>query len=297
MALLRAEAGEAIAQDLAVAALQTQAAAQEKLEKFTVKIGYPNKWRDYSGLEIRPDDLFGNGERAGLFQWQYQLNRLNESVDKDEWGMTPQTVNAYYNSANNEIVFPAAILQPPFFDPNGDPAVNYGGIGGVIGHEISHAFDDQGSRYDGNGNLENWWTDQDRVAFEGLTKRLVEQYSSYEPLPGRKLKGDFTLGENIADLSGLAVSYKAFQLAKAGEEPEPMQGWTSNQLFFVGWSRVWQRKYREDELVRRLLTDPHSPSRYRANGPVSNLDAFYEAFEVKEGDALWKPEQERIRIW
>ena len=276
---------------------ETKAKAREKLAKITPKIGYPEKWRAYDDLVVQPDDLVGNILRSRKLEHDRNVSKLGKPVDREEWGMTPQTVNAYYNPSLNEIVFPAAILQAPFFSVDAPDALNYGGIGGVIGHEISHAFDDQGSRYDGNGNLENWWTDQDRVAFEGLTKRLVEQYSSYEPLPGRKLKGDFTLGENIADLSGLAVSYKAFQLAKAGEEPEPMQGWTSNQLFFVGWSRVWQRKYREDELVRRLLTDPHSPSRYRANGPVSNLDAFYEAFEVKEGDALWKPEQERIRIW
>ena len=276
---------------------ETKGKAKEKLAKITPKIGYPEKWRAYDGLEVQPDDLVGNILRSRKLEHDRNVAKLGQPVDREEWGMTPQTVNAYYNPSLNEIVFPAAILQAPFFSVDAPDALNYGGIGGVIGHEISHAFDDQGSRYDGNGNLENWWTDQDRVAFEGLTKRLVEQYSSYEPLPGRKLKGDFTLGENIADLSGLAVSYKAFQLAKAGTEPEPVQGWTSNQLFFVGWSRVWQRKYREDELVRRLLTDPHSPSRYRANGPVSNLDAFYEAFEVKEGDALWKPEQERIRIW
>jgi predicted metalloendopeptidase len=276
---------------------ETKGKAKEKLAKITPKIGYPEKWRAYDGLEVQPDDLVGNIIRSRKLEHDRNVSKLGLPVDRDEWGMTPQTVNAYYNPSLNEIVFPAAILQAPFFSVDAPDALNYGGIGGVIGHEISHAFDDQGSRYDGNGNLENWWTDQDRVAFEGLTKRLIEQYSSYEPLPGRKLKGDFTLGENIADLSGLAVSYKAFQLAKGGKEPEPVQGWTSNQLFFVGWSRVWQRKYREDELVRRLLTDPHSPSRYRANGPVSNLDAFYEAFEVKEGDTLWKPEQERIRIW
>jgi predicted metalloendopeptidase len=276
---------------------ETKAKAREKLAKITPKIGYPETWRAYDDLVVQPDDLVGNILRSRKLEHDRNVAKLGKPVDREEWGMTPQTVNAYYNPSLNEIVFPAAILQAPFFSVDAPDALNYGGIGGVIGHEISHAFDDQGSRYDGNGNLENWWTDQDRVAFEGLTKRLVEQYSSYEPLPGRKLKGDFTLGENIADLSGLAVSYKAFQLAKAGKEPEPMQGWTSNQLFFVGWSRVWQRKYREDELVRRLLTDPHSPSRYRANGPVSNLDAFYEAFEVKEGDTLWKPEQERIRIW
>jgi predicted metalloendopeptidase len=211
--------------------------------------------------------------------------------------MTPQTVNAYYNPTLNEIVFPAAILQPPFFSVDAPDALNYGGIGAVIGHEISHAFDDQGSRYDGEGNLNNWWTDADRKAFEELTQRLIAQYSDYEPLPGKKVKGDFTLGENIADLSGLSVAYKAFQLSKNGQEPEKVAGYTSNQLFFVGWSRVWQRKYRDDEMIRRLLIDPHSPSQYRANGPVTNIDAFYDAFQVKEGDVLFKPVSERIRIW
>ena len=276
---------------------ETKAKAKGKLAKITTKIGYPEKWRSYDGLEVKPDDLVGNVMRSRKFERDRNVSKLGKPVDREEWGMTPQTVNAYYNPSLNEIVFPAAILQSPFFSVDAPDALNYGGIGGVIGHEISHAFDDQGSRYDGDGNLENWWSDADRVAFEALTKRLVEQYSSYEPLPGRKVKGDFTLGENIADLSGLAVAYKAFQMAKGGKEPEKVQGWTSNQLFFVGWSRVWQRKYRDDELVRRLLTDPHSPSRYRANGPVSNLDAFYDAFGVKEGDALWKPAKERIRIW
>jgi putative endopeptidase len=275
----------------------TKGKAREKLAKITTKIGYPEKWREYDGLEVRPDDLVGNIMRSRQYEHRRMTAKLGKPVDRQEWGMTPQTVNAYYNPSLNEIVFPAAILQPPFFGVDDPDALNYGGIGGVIGHEISHAFDDQGSRYDADGNLVNWWTDADRLAFEALTKRLVDQYSVYEPLPGRKVKGDFTLGENIADLSGLAIAYKAFQLAKGGREPEKVAGWNSNQLFFVGWSRVWQRKYREDEMIRRLLTDPHSPSQYRANGPVSNLDAFYDAFGVKEGDALWKPPAERIQIW
>jgi len=275
----------------------TKAKARDKLAKITTKIGYPTTWRSYDGLEVRPDELVGNVMRSRRYEHERNTAKLGKPVDRDEWGMTPQTVNAYYNPSLNEIVFPAAILQPPFFSVDAPDALNYGGIGGVIGHEISHAFDDQGSRYDGAGNLVNWWTDADRAAFEALTKRLIDQYSGYEPLPGRRVKGDFTLGENIADLSGLAVSYKAYQLAKAGKEPEKVSGWSGNQLFFVGWSRVWQRKYREAELVKRLLTDPHSPSQYRANGPVMNLDAFHDAFGVKEGDALWKPTSERIRIW
>lgn len=276
---------------------ETKVKAQAKLAKITTKIGYPDQWRDYEGLEVKADDLVGNIMRSARFEYQRMVKKLGQPVDRLEWGMTPQTVNAYYNPTLNEIVFPAAILQPPFFSVDAPDALNYGGIGAVIGHEISHAFDDQGSRYDGEGNLNNWWTDADRKSFEELTQRLIAQYSEYEPLPGKKVKGDFTLGENIADLSGLSVAYKAFQIAKNGEEPEKVAGYTSNQLFFVGWSRVWQRKYREDEMIRRLLIDPHSPSQYRANGPVTNIDAFYDAFQVKEGDVLFKPVSERIRIW
>lgn len=276
---------------------ETKVRAKAKLAKITTKIGYPDQWRPYDGLVVKADDLTGNVMRSQQYEYQRMIRKLGRPVDRLEWGMTPQTVNAYYNPTLNEIVFPAAILQPPFFDVQAPDALNYGGIGAVIGHEISHAFDDQGSRYDGEGNLNNWWTEADRKAFEELTQRLIAQYSQYEPLPGKKVKGDFTLGENIADLSGLSIAYRAFQMAKQGKEPEKVAGWTSNQLFFVGWSRVWQRKYREDEMLRRLLTDPHSPSQYRANGPVANIDAFYDAFSVKEGDLLYKPVSERIRIW
>jgi putative endopeptidase len=276
---------------------ETKVKAKEKLSKITTKIGYPDKWRDYEGLTIKADDLVGNLKRSAQFEYQRMVKKLGQPVDRLEWGMTPQTVNAYYNPTLNEIVFPAAILQPPFFGVDAADALNYGGIGAVIGHEISHAFDDQGSRYDGAGNLNNWWTDADRKSFEELTKRLIAQYAEYEPLPGKKVNGEFTLGENIADLSGLAIAYKAFQISKNGKEPEKVAGYTSNQLFFVGWSRVWQRKYRDDEMIRRLVIDPHSPSQYRANGPVTNIDAFYDAFGVKEGDLLFKPVSERIRIW
>jgi predicted metalloendopeptidase len=276
---------------------ETKVKAKEKLSKITTKIGYPDKWRDYEGLTIKADDLVGNLKRSAQFEYQRMVKKLGQPVDRLEWGMTPQTVNAYYNPTLNEIVFPAAILQPPFFGVDAADALNYGGIGAVIGHEISHAFDDQGSRYDGAGNLNNWWTDSDRKSFEELTKRLIAQYAEYEPLPGKKVNGEFTLGENIADLSGLAIAYKAFQISKNGKEPEKVAGYTSNQLFFVGWSRVWQRKYRDDEMIRRLVIDPHSPSQYRANGPVTNIDAFYDAFGVKEGDLLFKPVSERIRIW
>jgi len=276
---------------------ETKARAKDKLAGIRAKIGYPNKWRDYEGLEVKADDLVGNVIRSRAFEFHRSVSKLGRPVDREEWEMTPQTVNAYYEESLNEVVFPAAILQPPFFSVDGPDALNYGGIGGIIGHEISHAFDDQGSRFDGRGNLENWWSDADRVAFEGLTSQLVGQYSLYEPLPGRKVNGKLTLSENIADLSGLSVAYTAFRVAERGKSPNINQGWTSDQLFFIGWSRVWPRLFREEELVKRLETDEHSPSRYRVNGPVSNLDAFYEAFELEEGDALWRPTEERIRIW
>ena len=275
----------------------TKKKALEKLHKITPKIGYPVKWRDYSGLEIHADDLLGNQLRSTRFEHQYMIDKLGQPVDKEEWGMTPQTVNAYYNPGKNEIVFPAAILQPPFFDATAEDAVNYGGIGAVIGHEISHGFDDQGSRYDGDGNLNNWWTDEDRTAFEKLTGQLVAQFENYEALPGRKLNGKLTLGENIADLSGLAIAGKAYAMT-LNDQPGPiLDGFTASQRFFLGWSQVWRRKYRETELVRRLVIDPHSPSQFRANGPVINLDAFYEAFDVKPGDKLYKAPEDRIKIW
>ena len=276
---------------------ETQAAAQEKLEKFTVKIGYPDRWRDYTALEIRPDDLFGNGERAGLFQWQYQRNRLNQPVDKDEWGMTPQTVNAYYNSANNEIVFPAAILQPPFFDPNGDPAVNYGGIGGVIGHEIGHGFDDQGSKSDGDGVLRNWWTPADKANFEALTARLGAQYDQFEPLPGFPVQGGLTMGENIGDAAGVAVGLEAYHLSLNGRPAPVLDGITGDQRFFFGWAQVWQSKSREDALRNQIATDSHSPAEFRVIGPVRNVDAWYEAFDVQPGDKYYLAPEDRVRIW
>jgi predicted metalloendopeptidase len=275
----------------------TKQKALEKLSRITTKIGYPDKWRDYSTLEIRADDLWGNVGRSAALERQRLLRRLNQPVDRREWGMTPQTVNAYYNPSLNEIVFPAAILQPPFFDAKVDDAVNYGGIGAVIGHEISHGFDDQGSRYDAEGNLSNWWTDDDRKAFEALTGRLVAQFDSYEPLPGHKLNGKLTLGENIADLSGMAIAYKAYRLSLGKGEGPVIDGYSSSQRFFLGWAQIWRRKYRDDELARRLVVDPHSPSLYRANGPIKNLDAFYEAFDVKPGDKMFKPKDERIQIW
>lgn len=276
---------------------ETKQRALEKLGKIRTKIGYTEKWRDYSELEIRPDDLVGNTMRSARVEHQRMIDKLGKPVDRDEWAMTPQTVNAYYNPGLNEIVFPAAILQPPFFNPQADDAVNYGGIGAVIGHEISHAFDDQGSKYDGDGNLQNWWTPNDQAAFAGLTKQLVEQFAEYEALPGKRLNGELTLGENIADLSGMAIALKAYRLALGDQEAPVLDGYTGDQRFFLGWSQVWRRKYRDAEMVRRLLTDPHSPSRFRANGPVTNLDAFYEAFDVQPGDELYRAPEERIQIW
>ena len=275
----------------------TKAAAQEKLAKFTVKIGYPNRWRDYSALEIRPDDLFGNGERAGLFRWNYQLNRLNQPVDKEEWGMTPQTVNAYYNSTNNEIVFPAAILQPPFFDPDADPAVNYGGIGGVIGHEIGHGFDDQGSKSDGDGVLRSWWTPQDRANFDALTARLGAQYGQFEPLPGFRVRPALTMGENIGDAAGNAVGLEAYHLSLNGQPAPILDGTTGDQRFFYGWAQVWQSKYRDDALRQQIDTDSHSPAEFRVIGPVRNIDAWYDAFDVQPGDRYYLAPADRVRIW
>ena len=275
----------------------TKVKAKEKLSKINTKIGYPTKWREYSGLEVVADDLFANTLSSNLLEYKRMTDRLGKPVDKEQWGMTPQTVNAYYSPPLNEIVFPAAILQSPFFSKDAETALNYGGIGAVIGHEISHAFDDQGSKYDGDGNLNNWWTEEDGKAFKELTSRLVAQYAEYEPLEDKRVNGELTLGENIADLSGLSIAHKAYRLSLNGGEPEKIAGWTGDQLFFVGWSRVWCRKYRDAEMVRRLLIDSHSPSQYRANGPVGNIKAFYEAFDLKEGDKLFKPEEDRIEIW
>ena len=236
-------------------------------------------------------------KRSALFEHQRMINKLGKPVDKTEWGMTPQTVNAYYNPSKNEIVFPAAILQPPFFNADADDAVNYGGIGAVIGHEISHGFDDQGSKYDGDGNLKNWWTEDDEKAFKELTSKLVDQYAGYEAMPGKTLNGKLTLGENIADLSGMAIAYKAYILSLEGKDAPVIDGNTGPQRYFLGWAQIWRRLYRDEELVRRLVVDPHSPSAFRGNGPVTNLNAFYEAFDVKPGDKLYKKPEDRIQIW
>jgi len=278
---------------------ETRQKALEKLSKFHPKIGYPDKWRDYSTLEIKPDDLVGNVRRATAFEVARNLSKLGKPIDRDEWLMTPQTVNAYYNSSMNEIVFPAAILQPPFFDMEADDAVNYGGIGAVIGHEIGHGFDDQGSKSDGDGNMINWWSEEDRKQFETRTKKLIEQYSTFEPaqLPGQKVNGALTIGENIGDLGGLSIAHKAYVRSLKGKAAPILAGMTGDQRFFAGYAQIWRMKYRDAELSRRLATDPHSPGEFRCNGVLRNVPAFYEAFGVKEGDKLWLPPDQRVRIW
>lgn len=275
----------------------TKQQALEKLAKVRVKIGYPDKWKDYSKLEIRPDDYIGNLQRAVAFEYQRMLDRLGKPIDRDEWHMNPQTVNAYYNPLMNEIVFPAAILQPPFFQLEADSAVNYGAIGAVIGHELSHGFDDKGSKYDGDGNLRNWWTEEDRKAFEERGKKLVEQFSRYTPLENMPINGELTLGENIGDLGGVNIAFTAYKLSLGGQPAPVIDGTTGEQRFFMGYAQVWRRKYREEELRRRLLTDPHSPARYRVIGIVSNIDAFYDAFDVKPHHKMYIPPENRVRIW
>ena len=275
----------------------TKTEAKRKLARFAVKIGYPDKWRDYSALRIERDDLVGNIRRVEEVEFARDIGRLGKPVDRDEWGMTPQTVNAYYSPPMNEIVFPAAILQPPFFDPLADDAVNYGGIGGVIGHEISHGFDDSGRQFDGEGNLRDWWTFDDNVRFRERAGKLAAQYGQFKPIDDRAVNGQLTLGENIGDLSGLAVAYRAYQISLGGKPAPMIDGFTGPQRFFLGWAQVWRRKYRDDELRARLITDSHSPSEYRCNGVVANMTEFYEAFGVQPGDKLYRPEAERVKIW
>ena len=276
---------------------ETKKQAQVKLSKYMTKIGYPDKWRDYSKLEIKAGDPLGNAARAARFEHERQTRRLGQKVDRAEWGMTPQTVNAYYNPSFNEIVFPAAILQPPFFNMEADDAANYGGIGAVIGHEISHGFDDEGSQFDGDGKLRNWWTAADRKAFDALGERLVEQYNAYEPLPGKHINGKLTLGENIADLSGLQIAYKAYELSLGGKPAPVIDGLTGEQRFFLGWSQVWRGKSREERAAQLLTIDPHSPEAFRANGAAVNHDGFQQAFGTKPGDKMYKSESDRIRMW
>jgi putative endopeptidase len=275
---------------------ETRQRARAKLAAFTPKIGYPDQWRDYSTVRIGRDDLVGNIMNATRFEYERNLAKLGRPVDRSEWFMTPMEVNAYANPTWNEIVFPAAILQPPFFDANADPAVNYGGIGAVIGHEISHHFDDQGSRYDQTGALREWWAPQDRERFNALTAQLVAQYDLYEPLPGRRVQGQLTLGENIADLAGLTVAYDAYRMSLDGRSAPVLEGFTGDQRFYLGWAQVWRREYREANLLNRLLTDPHSPSEQRV-AVVRNLDPWYAAYNVQPGDTLYLAPERRVRIW
>ena len=276
---------------------ETKKEALDKLSKFTPKIGYPDKWRDYSKLSVSGDDLIGNVKAGREFAYQRQLAKLGQPVDRTEWGMSPQTVNAYYNSRQNEIVFPAAILMPPFFNPEADDAVNYGGIGAVIGHEISHGFDDSGSQSDGIGNLRDWWTKEDKANFKLLADGLVNQYNGFSPLTGYNVNGKLTLGENIADNSGLAIAYKAYQISLKGKPSPVMDGFTGEQRVFMGWAQVWRGKARDPETIRLLATDPHSPSMFRANGPLTNLESFHQAFKVKKGDKMYQDPEKRITIW
>ncbi len=278
---------------------ETKQKALEKLGKFTPKIGYPNKWRDYSALHTDSSDLFANIGHVTKFQRDFELAKIGKPVDREEWHMTPQTVNAYYNPVMNEIVFPAAILQPPFFGLNADDAVNYGGIGAVIGHEIGHGFDDQGSKYDGDGALNNWWSDADRAAFELRSNALIAQYNELRPeeTPDITVNGALTVGENIGDLGGLAIAYKAYQISLAGQASPVIDGLTGEQRLFLGWAQVWRGKLRAEEQRRRIATDPHSPSEFRCNTIVSNFTPFYEAFGLTQSDALWLDEESRVQIW
>jgi putative endopeptidase len=279
---------------------ETRARALAKLDKFTPKIGYPVRWRDYSALTIDRDDLYGNALRGQVVETDRELAKLGGPVDRDEWFMTPQTVNAYYNPGMNEIVFPAAILQPPFFDAEADDAANYGGIGAVIGHEIGHGFDDQGAKYDGDGNLVDWWTDSDRTEFGSRTDALIAQYEDFVPRQlsaGQHVNGAFTVGENIGDLGGLSIALLAYQLSLNGKEAPVIDGLTGVQRVFFGWAQVWRTKSRDAEAIRRLAIDPHSPPEFRCNGVIRNIDAYYDAFEVSESDGLYLEPQRRVRIW
>ena len=277
-------------------AADTKAQAIDKLNRFTTKIGYPDQWMDYDGLEMKAGDAFGNAMRANMWRHDDSLAMLGGPIQRWRWGMAPMTVNAYANFGMMEIVFPASILQPPFFDPNADPAINYGGIGAVIGHEISHHFDDQGAKYDSQGNLKNWWTEADYANFEKRGKALIDQYSAYEIFPGENIDGEFTLGENIGDLAGLSIAYDAYKKSLGGKEAPIINGTTGDQRFFLGWAQVWRRNYRDAELKNRLKTDSHSPSVQRV-WVIRNMDAWYDAFNVKPGDAMYLPPEQRVTVW
>lgn len=281
---------------------ETKTKALEKLSKFTVKVAYPDTWKDYSKLTINSPaegaTLYSNMENISRWQYQKKLDKIGQPVDRSEWGMTPQTVNAYYSSSNNEIVFPAAILQPPFFNFKADPAVNFGGIGAVIGHEISHGFDDGGSRFDGDGNLNNWWTESDRKNFDAKVQALADQYSKYEPVKGSFINGKFTSGENIGDLGGANVAYDALQMyLKDHGNPGLINGYTQDQRFFLSWATVWRTKATDQSMINQVKTDPHSPGYFRSFGPLVNMDAFYKAFDIKPTDKMYRKPEERVRIW
>ena len=275
----------------------TKSRAHEKLATFTLKIGYPDEWKDYSALVIRRDDLLGNVRRAAEWHWSYQVARLDRPVDRAEWQMNPQDINAYYNPSNNEIVFPAAILQPPFFDPNADAAVNFGAIGAVIGHEIGHGFDDQGRKFGPDGGLEDWWTPQDARVFTARTARLIHEYSAFEALPGLKVNGANTVGENIGDLGGLNMAYEAYRLSLHGAPAPVIDGLSGAQRFFLAYAQVWRSKYRDGALRELVMSDVHSPDRFRVNGPLPNIDAWYQAFDVQPDDRLYIRPEDRVRIW
>jgi putative endopeptidase len=276
----------------------TRAKALEKIRRFTVKVGYPDKWRDYSTLSIVPGRLVEDVTNAQVFEWNRELKRIDDPVDRSEWGMTPSTNNAYNNPPLNEIVFPAGILQPPYFDPNADDAVNYGEIGATIGHEISHGFDDQGSKYDASGRLSDWWTAEDRKNFDARTAALAKQYDQYEPLPGLHVNGRLTLGENIADLAGLVIAYKAYHIALGGKPAPVLDGFTGDQRFYIAYGQSWREVWTEGLTHRVVLSDPHSPSAFRVNGVVRNTAGWYEAFpQIKPGDAFYLPPAERVSLW
>jgi putative endopeptidase len=296
VANLRASLGERI-DSLVWMTPETKQRAHDKLATFVTKIGYPDKWKDYSALEVKRDDLIGNVRRASLWEWHRELARLDQPVDRSEWQLMPQEINAYYNPQNNEIVFPAAILEPPFFDPNADPAVNYGAIGAVIGHEIGHGFDDQGRKFAPDGSLDDWWTAKDSAAFTERATKLVNQFSGYEALPGLKVNGASTLGENIGDLGGLNMAYHAYKLSLRGAEAPVIGGLTGDQRFFLSWAQVWRAKYRDGVMRELVLSDVHSPVYFRVNGTVRNMDAWYAAFNVQPGDKLYLKPEDRVQIW
>jgi putative endopeptidase len=275
---------------------KTRKEAREKLAAFKPKIGYPDTWRDYAKLDVVRGDAFGNAQRAAEFNWQRQRDKIGKPVDRSEWFMTPMTVNAYANPVWNEIVFPAAILQPPFFDAKADPAVNYGGIGAVIGHEITHHFDDQGRKYDKTGRLADWWTPDDVTRFKALTDKVVAQYGAYAPLPGKNVNGNLTLGENMADLAGINIAYDAWKRSLGGKPAPVIDGFTGDQRFFLGWSQVWRQKYRDAALLQQLVVDPHTAGHFRPY-VVRNLDSWYAAFDAKPGEKMYLAPADRLKVW